>query len=70
MIFPPKRNYRTVITRPLPESKIRSFGQWLTNQGWDWLGEIADPDEQGDRFEHFMNQKINQYFPLKTTKSP
>ena len=27
---PPTRTYRTIISRPLPDSKIREFGRWLS----------------------------------------
>ena len=29
---PPKREYKTKVSRPLPESKIYEFGQWITSE--------------------------------------
>ena len=48
---PPACVYRTVISRPLPDSKIREFGQWLTTKSWDLILEEDNPTEQVKVFE-------------------
>ena len=45
----PVRNYRTVTYRPLPDSKVRHFGQWFTVEKWDILDQgNLKPSEQVD----------------------
>jgi hypothetical protein len=65
---PPTREYRTVISRPLPDSKIRDFGQWITVQSWDEIKVKDEPAKQVTDFERIMTQKLDQYFPKKITK--
>ena len=65
---PPTRVYRTITSRPLPDSKIRDFGQWLTSESWESITDIADPTEQVEVFEKLITQKTNEHFPLKVTK--
>ena len=48
---PPRREYRTIISRPLPDSKIREFGQWLTAEEWDGLTDVSDPSLKVKYFE-------------------
>ena len=43
----PKRNYRTVTYRPLPDSSVRLFGQWVTAESWDQVTDNKlSPTEQ------------------------
>ena len=32
-----KNEYRTIISRPMPESGVREFGQWIVNEEWDCI---------------------------------
>ena len=65
---PPTCIYRTITSRPLRDSKIRDFGQWLTSESWESITDIADPTEQVEVFEKLITQKTNEHFPLKVTK--
>ena len=65
---PPARVYRTVISRPLPDSKIRQFGQWITRVSWDNINSSDDPTKQVEIFENTMTQKLDDIFPKKITK--
>ena len=65
---PAKRNYVTITSRPLPESQIRLFGQWLIKQNWDNLDNFDDPCQQVEQFESIMSCKIDEHFPVKTFK--
>ena len=47
---PVSRDYHTVTIRPIPESKMRQFGNWLENENWSWLEEDADPSHQVDEW--------------------
>ena len=65
---PPKRVYKTVVSRPLPDSRIRSFGQWITAETWAGFKEEDDPSNQVKKFEQTIAQKLEKHFPIKTTK--
>jgi hypothetical protein len=65
---PPAREYKTVVSRPLPDSKIREFGQWITIEQWEEIIGESDPTQQVRIFETFIEQKLDQYFPHKITK--
>ena len=65
---PPARVYRTVVSRPLPDSKLRSFGQWITAETWNGIVDDEDPSNQVETFDELMNQNIDKHFPLKVTK--
>ena len=65
---PPARQYRTIISRPLPDSKIREFGQWIVSEQWAGVKGEVDPSIQVKVFENMMTQKLDKYFPKKITK--
>ena len=48
---PPTREYKTVVSWPMPDSKLREFGQWLTSEGWVEVIEESDPTQQVKLFE-------------------
>ena len=64
----PVRNYRTINYRPLPESSIRKFGEWVTSETWDNVKEDAHPSEQVKNFEKILQEKLNQFCPEKSLK--
>ena len=65
---PPARQYRTIVSRPLPDSKIRQFGQWIVSEQWAGIKGEGDPSKQVKVFENMMTQKLDEYFPKKITK--
>ena len=65
---PPTRLYKTIISRPLPDSKIREFGQWITTESWDKVHHAESPTEQVKGFEDIISTKLDQIFPKKVTK--
>ena len=62
------REYVSKTYRPLPESGIREFGQWICTEEWETLSSDNNPTEQVGAFESAMNKKFNIIFPLKTVK--
>ena len=40
---PPSRNYRVVKYRPLPESCLRDFGEWIEAEEWDCIKDEMSP---------------------------
>ena len=65
---PPTRVYKKIISRPLPDSRIRDFGQWITSESWESLMDHNEPTQQVIAFEELVNSKLDEYFPLKETK--
>ena len=56
---PPAREYRTIISRPLPESKIRSFGQWLVAEQWNEIKTESDPSQKVKVFEEKISKSLD-----------
>ena len=65
---PPTRVYKTGTSRPLPDSKIRQFGQWITAETWDDISLEDEPTKQVQIFEKMVTQKLDEVFPQKVTK--
>ena len=56
---PPARVYKTIISRPLPDSKVRQFGQWITAESWEGINEDEEPSEQVKKFEGILTLKLD-----------
>ena len=52
------RDYVVKVSRPLPESGMLEFGEWICKEDWSGIPENADPTEQVLAFENIVNQKI------------
>ena len=67
--IPPARHFKTIVTRPLPDSKLRNFGQWITSETWEcvdaWEG---DPSKQVKFFENVVKLKLDEFLPQKMVK--
>ena len=62
------REYLTKVNRPLPDSGVREFGQWICSELWTQISNDANPSEQVEEFEKLFNDKLNVIFPLKSVK--
>jgi hypothetical protein len=56
------------VPRPLPDSGLREFGQWITGEDWTILEDDDNPTEQVLKFENLVQSKLNNIFPLKSVK--
>ena len=56
---PPARTYRLHTYRPLPDSAVRMFGQWITSEEWGGIGEQVSPSEQVENFEKIVTGKLD-----------
>ena len=65
---PPSRNYKVIKYRPLPESSLRRFGEWIVSQGWESLDSNLSPTEQASAFEQVMVENLNIFCPEKSMK--
>lgn len=65
----PVRQYRSFTFRPLPESGIRRFGEWITRESW---GRVTDatlsPTEQVAVLENVVKEKLDKFCPTKTVR--
>ena len=59
----PSRNYKTIKYRPLPESSLRQFGEWIVTQSWDEVRDELSPTQQAEGFENLLLDKLNTFFP-------
>ena len=62
------REYLNKVYRPLPDSGVREFGQWICTELWTQIWNDANPSEQVEEFEKLFNDKLNVIFPLKSVK--
>ena len=65
---PPQRNYRFIRYRPMPQSSIRRFGEWIVSQSWDTIGDNVSPTEQALELDKILSENLNKFFPEKTMK--
>ena len=64
--FVVKREKRTVVTRPLPESNIESFCFELTNYNWENVLGTENVHEKTEAFHFYLRNLFDKYFPTKT----
>ena len=64
----PTRTYRTVKYRPLPQSAISQFGQWITNEDWQSVNEPHNPSDQVELLQYILSEKVDSHFPLRTVR--
>ena len=65
---PANRNFKTIKYRPLPDSSIRKFGEWLVTEGWEQLREDMSPTEHATIFEKILKDKLDLFCPEKTMR--
>ena len=69
---PARRNYRTIKYRPMPESSVHKFGEWIVQESWECLkgsnGGGLTATEQAVVFEQLVNEKLNQFCPEKVMR--
>ena len=64
----PVRTYRLQKYRPLPDSSLAMFGDWIMGEEWDSISESLSPTEQVAKFEEVTQEKLNLFCPEKTIK--
>ena len=62
------REYVTKTYRPLPESGLNEFGEWICTEGWGDILENTTPTEQVLAFEKLVTSKMDTILPQKTVK--
>ena len=62
------RDYVIKTYRPLPESGILEFGEWICSEDWLNIPDELNPTEQVCALENLVNEKLDSIFPLKSVK--
>ena len=65
---PPERSYRIIKYRPLPESCLRKFGQWIVKEDWLSVNCTGTTSEQAVCLENLLIAKVNEFCPEKSMK--
>ena len=60
-----KNVYTAKTARPLPDSGIAEFGQWITLEEWETVPEKISPTEQVLKFQKLLDDKLDDIFPKK-----
>ena len=63
-----RNEYTTKTTRPLPDSEIRKFGQWIVQHEWETVNLIKDPSEQVQLLQNTLSTSLEKFLPAKTVK--
>ena len=50
----PPRTYKVIDFRPLPQSSIDKFGQWITHESWSNITENMSPSEQAMKLDEIL----------------
>ena len=64
----PERSYRIQRYRPLPDSGVAKFGEWIMHEDWASISKHLSPTEQVHQFEQLTLKKLNQCCPEKEIK--
>ena len=65
---PPQRNYKIIRYRPLPESSVRRFGEWIVSEPWTNINPEFSPTEQAAALENLLFENLNRFCPEQEMK--
>ena len=64
-----RRDLKTKLFRPMPQSKLDSFQAWISEVEWDSIiSSDANPSQQVEAFQNVMQYKIDEIFPTVTVR--
>ena len=61
----PIRNRKIIQFRPLPQSNINLFGEWLVSEPWAELNVDQSPSEQVHTFEQILHSNLDRFLTCK-----
>ena len=64
----PVRKYRIVTFRPLPDTAINKFGQWITGESFSSIKEDLNTNDHAQALEDLLMSKLDEFCPQKTAK--
>ena len=62
------REYRQVSFKPITDSGLAKFSDWLNQQNWSKLYHMTDVNEKTIYFQNVLLEKHEAFFPSKTFK--
>ena len=62
------RTTRMITVRPMKQSGIDLFGQWLNNQTWEEVLKAETVDEKAELLQTILMEKVDEFLPLKKRK--
>ena len=62
------REYTTKTVRPIPQSAVTKFSNWLLQKDWEWLEDNSDPSQVVEEWEKILEDEINLICPSKNVK--
>ena len=65
---PPERNYKIIKYRPLPETSVRRFGEWIVGESWDSVSSELSATQQAIQFENLVKENLDKFCPEKQMK--
>ena len=67
---PPKRRFRTVSYRPLPEEGVRKYGRWITDKNCEtqYRRESLTSDEHAIWLQKLLINKLDEVCPVQTMR--
>ena len=63
-----KRQKKTIITRPLPESKIPNFENAIMSINWNEVFRDKSINDRVEAFHQILRSNLDHFFPEKVTK--
>ena len=64
----PSKQMRTVSFRPMRDSSVREFGQWVSSFDWKDVLEAESAHQKADIFQNILLHKYYSFFPQKVLK--
>ena len=64
----PVRNIRKVLVRPIPQSGLALFRDWLMDQTWDQIYQAESAHTKAEVFQLMLVNKFEEIFPQKVRK--
>ena len=61
----PARISRTIMVRPMKQSGIDSFGEWISNQTWDEVLQAKTVDGKSEMLQNMLLEKLEEFLPQK-----
>ena len=65
---PAIKKFKQVTFRPLPESGLSMFSDWIKSQNWDLIYQAATAHEKAEKLQNLLLDQLNKFLPLKTAK--
>ena len=65
----PVRNYKIIKFRPLPDSGVRNFGNWIVNEKWNTIEVNDSATDKAIAFEDIVMSISEQILPPKTMQA-